>query len=332
MMNRGPIFLAGADRSGTTLTYAVLASHPSIAMPRLGTNMWTFFYGQHGDLSRPENFERCLAALMRYKNVLAMEPDSARIRHEFRQGPPTYARLFALFLCHYAERVHKPRWGDRISYVERYADEIFAAHPDAVMIHLIRDPRDRYASSIKRWPEQKGQVGGATARWLYSVGLAKRNLAKHPERYRILRYETLVSQPEATIRGLCAFLGEEYDPAMLTMSGSEGFLRKGGNSSFEQFEPGKFTTAAVGRYRKTISAREVAFIQALAGREMRAFDYEPERIELTGRDLLSFCLVLAPNNLGRMVFWRALEAAQHNLPSRVGRTPFARRLVVDGNS
>ncbi len=73
-MNRGPIYLAGADRSGTTLMYALLASHSHIAMANLGSNMWTFFYGQHGDLSRRQNFERCLAALLRYKNALLLEP------------------------------------------------------------------------------------------------------------------------------------------------------------------------------------------------------------------------------------------------------------------
>src|SRR5512142_2409406 len=96
-MNRGPIYLAGADRSGTTLTYALLSSHSHIAMPHLGSNMWTFFYGQYGDLSRPENFERCLKAMLRYKNVLILNPDVERIRREFSQGEPAYARLFALF-------------------------------------------------------------------------------------------------------------------------------------------------------------------------------------------------------------------------------------------
>ena len=181
-MNRGPIFLAGADRSGTTLTYALLASHPNIAMAYLGSNMWTFFYGHYGDLSRRENFERCLAAMLNYKNVLILEPDPDRIRREFWEGEPSYARLFALFQNHYAERLGKQRWGDKTSYVERYTDPIFAAYPEARMIHMIRDPRDRYASAIKRWPKGKGKLGGATARWLYSVGLAKRNRKLSNER------------------------------------------------------------------------------------------------------------------------------------------------------
>ena len=330
-MNRGPIYLAGADRSGTTLTYALLASHPNIAMPNLGSNMWTFFYGQFGDLGRAENFERCFAAMLRYKNVLILNPDVERIRHEFKQGEPTYARLFALFHNHYAERAGKPRWGDKTSYVERYADQILASYPDAVMLHLIRDPRDRYASAIKRWPHQKGQVGGATARWLFSVGLARRNVRKYPDRYKIVRYETLVSQPEATVRGICAFLGEEYDPAMFTMSGAKGFVGKGSNSSFDRFEPTRITTAAIGRFRKTLSRREVSFIQSFASREMRAFDYTPDTFNLSMRELFFFYLVDLPTNFVRIVFWRVFEAIQHHLPAHAGRTPMRHRFVVNAN-
>ena len=53
---KGPIFIAGPERSGTSLIYALLASHPNIAMTRR-TNMWTHYYKQYGDLSQPENFE-----------------------------------------------------------------------------------------------------------------------------------------------------------------------------------------------------------------------------------------------------------------------------------
>ncbi len=330
-MNRGPIYLAGADRSGTTLTYALLASHPHIAFPQLGSNMWTFFYGQYGDLGRRENLERCLAAMLRYKNVRFLNPDPERIRKEFWQGEPTYARLFALFHDHFAERAGKPRWGDKTSYVERYADPIMAAYPDVRIIHLIRDPRDRYASAIKRWPNQKGQVGGATARWLYSVALARRNINKYPDRYMVLRYETLVSAPEETLQKVCAFLGEEYDPVMFTMAGARGFVGKGGNSSFERFEPARITTAAVGRFRKTLSPREIAFIQAHAGREMRLFDYAPVKVDLEVREQLRLYVVDTPTNLARMAGWRTLEAIQLRFPAQMGRTPMGNRIALDTN-
>ncbi|MGH9260048.1 MAG: sulfotransferase, partial [Acidimicrobiales bacterium] len=52
-----PLFIAGPDRSGTTLMYALLASHPDVSMVRR-TNMWRYFHGRYGDLAEPANLER----------------------------------------------------------------------------------------------------------------------------------------------------------------------------------------------------------------------------------------------------------------------------------
>ncbi|HZQ07705.1 MAG TPA: sulfotransferase [Anaerolineae bacterium] len=328
-MDHGPIYLAGADRSGTTLMSALLATHPHIAIANLGSNMWTFFDGKFGALERPENFERCLAALLRYKNVLVLKPDAARIRREFAQGEHTYARLFRLIEDHFAERLGKPRWGDKTSYVERYASTIFTAYPDAKMIHMVRDPRDRYASAIKRWPSGRGQVGGGTARWLYSVRLAAKNQKRFPRQYKIVRYETLVTRPEETMREVCAFLDEPYDPVMFTMAGAKGFWAKGGNSSYERFTPGIISSSAVGRYHQALSAREIAFIQTFARREMTEYDYVPSPSRFSRREQIAFYGLYIPAHLVRFSAWRIQELLQQHLPLLVGRTPMGNRLLPD---
>ncbi|HEX6293069.1 MAG TPA: sulfotransferase, partial [Herpetosiphonaceae bacterium] len=217
-MAHGPIFLAGIERSGTSLMYALLASHPNIAMTRR-TNFWRFFYGQYGDLRDPANFERCLAAMLRYKRHLKLQPDPERIRREFWHGQPSYARLFALLEEHHAERLGKVRWGDKSLNNEHYVDMIFADYPDARMIQMVRDPRDRFASAITRWKTIRGRIGTGAARWRRSVEQGQHNAERYPDRYLIVRYETLVEQPEATLRQVCAFIGEPYTPAMLTMEG-----------------------------------------------------------------------------------------------------------------
>lgn len=321
-MERGPIFLAGIERSGTSLMYALLASHPNIAMTRR-TNLWAYFYNRYGDLSNQANFERCLAAMLRYKRLLKLQPDPERIRQEFWQGEPSYARLFALLEEHHAQRLGKPRWGDKSLNTERYVDEIFTAYPTAKMIQMIRDPRDRYASALTRWKVIRGRAGTGIARWLASIELAQRNQQRYPNRYKIVRYEILATKPEETLRDVCAFLEEEYSPAMLTMEGAPIHRNRGGNSSYGKYAPGNISTRSIGRFRQVLSKREIAFIQSYARRQMLVYGYELEPIELSPRDLLLFYSIDWPLNLARMAAWYALESMR----DLTGRSPSPQTIV-----
>jgi hypothetical protein len=321
-MDRGPIFVAGLERSGTSLLYALLSSHPDIAMSRR-TNLWTYFYNQYGDLSRPENFERCLGMMMKYNRVLKLEPDPERIRREFRQGEPTYARLFALLEEHHAEKQNKRRWGDKSLNTERYADPIFAAYPDARILHILRDPRDRYASALTRWKVSRGGVGAGTAMWMSSVALARRNHALYPDRYLVIRYETLTAKPEETVRALCDFIGEEFSPQMFSMQSSGTFLQEGSNSSYGQNDPGKIFTSSIGRYQKVLNIRQISFMQQFAGQEMVRLDYPLQPIRLAPGEQARYLVVDLPFNLARMAAWRAREAYLN----RKGRTVPSYRIV-----
>lgn len=324
---KGPIFIGGPDRCGKTTMRAFLASHPNIAIPAVGSNMWTYFYGQYGDLADYQNFERCLDDMLHYKHVAFLQPDAARIRREFRQGQPSYARLFALFLIHFAERQGKLRWGAQTGLIERYADEIMAAYPGAQIVHMIRDPRDRYEASISRWPNGKLRAGGAVARWTYSVNLALRNQARYPGRYLAVRYETMVTEPERTLHELCDFLGEAYTIDMLTMAGAPDFRAK--ISQGIELAPNQTPVSGdyIGLYRKGVSDEDVAFIQAYAGRLMRAFDYEMKPIDFTLKQRLHFNLLTRPKGLASMWFWLGLEMGRRRFPDRFGPTPGSRMLL-----
>jgi hypothetical protein len=326
-MDHGPVFIAGIERSGTSLIYALLASHPNIAMTRR-TNLWTFFYNRFGDLSKPENFERCIDVMMHYKRLVVLKFDFARIRKEFGHGEPTYARLFALLEEYHAERLGKPRWGDKSLNTERYVDDIFAAYPTARIIHMIRDPRDRYASALTRWKKIQGKIGAGTAIWLSSVRLAKRNQQRYPDRYKIVRYESLAAQPETILHEICAFLNEEYTPAMLTMEGAPGHRNRGSNSSYGKRDPGHISTNSIGRFRKVLSKREIAFMQAYVTEDMATFDYELEPIQFSLADQLLFTLVDWPDNMARMTAWRIRESIEN----KKGRTMPATTMIARAES
>ena len=322
-----PIYIGGLDRSGKTTMRAFLASHSNIAIPAVGSNMWTYFYRQFGDLGRADNFERCLTAMLRYKHVAFLKPDADRLRREFAQGASTYARLFELFLVHFAEREGKPRWGVQTGLIERYADELFDAHPGVKIIHMIRDPRDRYEASITKWPKGKGRAGGAVARWRYSATLAERHARRHPDAYLIVRFEDLIRRPETTVRDVCAFIGEQFEPSMMHMGGAEkhrALLLDGRPSSDAPILSDHF----IGQFRHSVSKPELAFIQLHTARPMRAHGYEPVRVDFTRASRFRFFCFDWPNQLARMAAWLTVESAQQRLPSIVHRRP-GRRMIID---
>jgi Sulfotransferase family len=304
---RRPVFVAGPDRSGTTLMYALLASHPDLSMVRR-TNMWRYFYGRYGNLSSERNLERCLDEMVGFRRMRILHPDRERIRREFLGVEPTYGNLFALFHEHHAQRAGKQRWGDKSLHTEHYADDVFREFPDAHIVHMMRDPRDRYASIIKRWDRDRSGVEGVTGRWLASTRAGRRNEERHPGRCLIVRYEDLVADPETTMRSVCDVLGLDFEPAMLSLDGVPEVHDRGGNSSYGERDPGTITTRSVGRFRDVVPPPELAFLQRAAAREMARFGYEAVEVPSTRAQRARFAIWSFPRNRVRMRAGMVLES------------------------
>jgi hypothetical protein len=317
-----PILVTGPDRSGTSLMYALLASHPNISMSRR-TNMWRWFYGQYGDLSRPVDFERCLEIMLRYERMQTLQPDEDRIRKEFRQGEPTYGHLFALFHGHLAERRGKGRWGDKSLHTEHHADQVFREFPTARMIHMMRDPRDRYASIMKRYDGPAKGLATATGRWLMSTWAAHRNQRRYPDSYMVVRYEDLAERTEETLEAVCGFIGESYESSMLRMGGAPDHGAIGGNSSFGRIEPDTISTRSIGRFRTVLGPEEIAYIQMSCGRYMKEHDYLTDPTGLSNRERLAFMVKDVPLTSIRVAGWIALDKVNEHR----GRTVPDRRLT-----
>lgn len=322
MSDRGPVFVAGLERSGTSLMYALLASHPEIAMTRR-TNLWTHFFEQYGDLADDPNLDRCLGMMRRYRRLVILDIDWDRLRSDFLAGARTYPRLFDLLELQVAHRLGKRRWGDKSLNTERYADHLLAAYPGARVLHMIRDPRDRFASSLTRWKVRRGGVGAGTAEWLASARLAGHHSRRAPDRYMVVRYESLVSDPEGMLRAICDFIGEEYTPAMLSMDGASRFKTEGGNSSYGSRAPAEISADSVGRFRAVLSPRDIAVMQRFAGEEMLRFGYELEPVSLGVTGRVRVALGALPLETARLLAWRAREAYR----DRKGRPVPSYRIV-----
>jgi len=320
-----PVLIAGPDRSGTTLMFALLASHPHLSMVRR-TNVWRYFDQRYGDLADDTNLDACLGDMLRYRRMRHLRPDGARIRREFLDGEPTYGRLFALFHLHHAERAGKRRWGDKSLHTEHYAERVFAEYPEARIVHMVRDPRDRYASVRKRHGRDVPRVGASTGRWLRSTRAARRNQRRHPDRYLIVRYEDLAREPETTMRRVCAFIDEPFASSMLAMDGAPDHRDGGGNSSFGDLEPGTISTKAIGRFSSVLTGSELRFIQLVTRPESGALRYDPVEVETGAGGRVRFFAWDLPYQYMRMLSWSAwarvdLWRGSRRPPSRFADRP-----------
>jgi hypothetical protein len=70
---------------------------------------------------------------------------------------------------------------------------------------------------LSQWSkaEHPTPIEEATKRWNQRVSLSRKLGARMGGAYTEVRYEDLVSDPEASIRGLCEYLELEFDPVLL---------------------------------------------------------------------------------------------------------------------
>jgi hypothetical protein len=124
------------------------------------------------------------------------------------------AKFFDSFQVDYAHRRGKQRWAEKTPRYTTMLPLIDTLFPQCQVVHLIRNGRDVVASHRRRWGYRRALR--APDAWRTYVTAARSFGATFPaDRYLELRYEALVSSPEATLRPLFEFLGEPWNAAVL---------------------------------------------------------------------------------------------------------------------
>lgn len=205
-----PFFIVGSARSGTTLLRVILNAHPAVTVPpesRFVTELW-----RDAHEVRLDDF---LSGLEGHRQFKSWNLPIDYVRAEMDSDTVPYATAVEAIYTAYAKRAGKEIWGDKTPrYVEHipFLAELF---PDARFVHLVRDGRD-VALSYANVPFGPKTVAKAAALWARRVrtGVSEgRRLGN--SRYKEIRYEDLVDEPEETTRVLCAFIGIEFDPDMM---------------------------------------------------------------------------------------------------------------------
>jgi Sulfotransferase family len=218
MSTGAPIFVIGAPRSGTTLLRIMLSSHPRIYIPPESDFIPRLYLGRARAPMSRSRAVRDLHIILANGRFLREWHDPVPEPAAFVAALPevTPAILLDALYHSYAAQHGATRWGDKSPIYTRYIpllDEIF---PSAQFVHLIRDGRDAALSTLAAYPDRfYVDMYFAARSWRQRVRAARHaGVALGPARYTEVRYEHLTTNPEAVLRPLCDFLGEDYAPAM----------------------------------------------------------------------------------------------------------------------
>ncbi len=282
-----PIFVVGTPRSGTTLTARILGRHSGIFMPG-ETHFFDDIYARRQELGDPREAQATRAIAMRLSTLYERfnEPaDQQRIQalggeealSQLLRAPcRTYGEILSRFMqFQMPQTPARLRWGNNVPKDIFYVKDILSFYPEAKLIICVRDIRDFLFSYQNRWkttsPENieriKKLYHPIVTSLLWKAAMKQVRVARAlvpQDNLMMIRYEDLVTQPEATIRSLCHFLNEPYEEGMLRVNTH--------NSSFEVQQPGIFSTS-MQRWKQHLSREHVYIAERIAHPELEQLGY-----------------------------------------------------------
>ncbi|MBT5305260.1 MAG: sulfotransferase [Candidatus Scalindua sp.] len=214
-MIKKPIFIIGAERSGTTMLQLMINGHSNIAIPYESSFIIHYYHKleEFGDLTVQKNKYNLVSKILSFREVSkwnkTVEAESLELR-----GVTDYSGIIDLVFSEYARLHGKCRWGDKTPGYTPHIDIINKLFPDCQFIHIIRDGRDVALSLKKLWGSNS--IIKNLEYWKETVVLAhKMGNMLDPTKYLEVKYEELVLNPQAVLEIVCQFLGEKYENEMI---------------------------------------------------------------------------------------------------------------------
>jgi hypothetical protein len=242
-VSQRPLFLLSIPRSGSTLAQRVLAAHEEIAT---ASEPWILL---------PQLYAMCeRGAYAEYGQVPA-----ARAIKDFVQqlpnGEDDYLAELRGFMLGLYEKASRGKGSYFLDKTPRYhfiVEDLFRLFPDGKFIFLWRNPLAVVASIVETWAGGRWNL----ERWRRDLFAGVAHLVDSYKRHSGLalavRYEDLVTDPDANWPSLFDYLDLPFDPAVLTSFASirlEG--RMGDRSGTGEYHV--LTTEPIDKWKATIA-------------------------------------------------------------------------------
>ena len=189
-------------------------------------------------------------------------------------GVRDYGDLIEAYVQSFAKRNQRPNpryWVDHTPHNLAYCRRLADAFPGAKFLHIVRDGRAVAASWIPlTWGPNT--VVGAARQWMSQMahGLAAEQSLPSAQVRRI-RYESLVSEPGAVMRNLCAWLDL---PFRADMTEGKGFQVPAYTQNQHTLIGRPADPERIDRWRSNLRPREIEIFEHMTGDLLPNLGYE----------------------------------------------------------
>lgn len=213
------IQIIGTQRSGSNLLRVILDQSPDIASPHPPHMLVTFVPLLHlyGDLDSTA-YKTLIDDVVSYVEANPVPWEGIKLDRDWIFDNSNSFSLFEVNRLIYEQAaINKGAkyWCCKSMANVHFSTELENHCPDVKYIYLYRDGRD-VAASFKKAIVGEKHIYHLASQWKYDqeacIKLAERI---DSNRFFSLNYETLIEQPEATIKKLCSFLEIDYAEKML---------------------------------------------------------------------------------------------------------------------
>ena len=243
----------------------MLGSHPGIAIP-YESHLYNRVYPLVRRAGMPADAQgiACLVKeLLRTQYIREWTPPPTLEATLAALERPDFHGIVDAILRSWAAGQGKRRWGEKTPQHTLWWRTIRAGFPDLQVIHLVRDGRD-VALSYRAAPFGPTHVYHLARRWVrYLDTAAEAEGALGSGAFLTVRYEDLLREPEAVLRRVCDYLGEEFTAEMLSFHRDPVAYPTDPRNEDNLRRP--VLTDNAEKWRKAMSDRDVRIFEALAG-------------------------------------------------------------------
>ena len=287
----GPIIIAGAQRSGTTMLRIILNSHSQVAIPEEASFLMPLL--ERNQLNkklsgvRLDNFIKYLALNPQYK---LWNYNNEELLNELRSRTQiSVEELVSSLYESYAKSESKTIWGDKTPSFFRKLDLWLELFPNARVVHIVRDGRDVFLSW--RAMDSTRRNGAVMAiEWKHKVDQIQESLRRYAPNSSIeVQYEELISEPRATLQKICDFCGIAFEEQMLEFyKKSDRYI--GNHHSSLIFQP--ITSSNKAKWVAGLNKKEKATFNLLAGKKLIELGYERAPVGTSLLDIIRVGMAL----------------------------------------